>query len=487
MTTYIMKPLLLILLLSSLTPMPAFAQWDIVKNVVEYKLPNGMVWLLVRRPTTSVFAGAVEVKVGGVEETPPHIGLAHMFEHMAFKGTREIGTTDYAKESPILRKILQVEKEFERTGDKTKIEELKALQKEARRYQVPNELFMILARSGARDVNAYTSKDATQYHSEMTSNQLPLWLFLYSGMVGDPVLREFYQERDVVQEERRMRVENSPHGKAYQALIATAFTTSPYQYSTIGSADQIAGLSLHRAIEFHKDYYHPDRMVGALVGDINIAQAKARIASTFGRLPATPSKKIKLPEEPVQTETRRAEVKGDSAPFLLLGYHKPRVSTPEDYIFDVIEYVMCDGASSRLHKELVIEKKAAQSIACANGIPGSRLDNLYYIEVFPVEGNSPKDLERYIMAAFERLAATGVTAEELQKARNNLSANFLWEMNKNDNLAELLVTYQAMTGDWRYVVTHAKHIEAVTNDDVKRVARHYLAPTNATIVTAVQK
>ncbi len=482
-----MKRLSLILLSLSLLPTPALAQWDLVKHVVEYKLPNGMVWLLVRRPTASVFAGAVEVEVGGVDEVPPHIGLAHMFEHMAFKGTREIGTTDYARELPILRNILQVEKELEHTGDKAKLEELKALQKEARCYQVPNELFTILARSGARDVNAYTTKDATQYHSEMTSNQLPLWLYLYSGMVGDPVLREFYQERDVVQEERRMRVENSPQGRAYQKLISTAFTASPYQYSTIGSSEQIAGLSISDAITFYKDYYHPDRMVGALVGDIDIAQAKSRIAATFGRLPATPSKRPRLPEEPQQIETRRAEVRVDSAPFLLMGYHKPRVGTPEDYVFDVIEYVMCDGASSRLYKELVIEKKVAQGLACANGIPGSRLENLYYMEAFPISGHSPRDLEKYILAALERLVDKGVTHEELQKARNNLAANFLWEMNKNDTLAELLATYQALAGDWRYVVTHAKHIESVTNDDVMRVAKKYLVPTNATIVAAESK
>lgn len=477
----------LIILLVLLVSTPLRADWDLVKNVVEYKLPNGMVWLLVRRPTASVFAGAIQVKVGGIEETPPHIGLAHMFEHMAFKGTHDIGTTDYAKEAPILRKILQVERELALTGDKAKLDELKALQKEVKRYQVPNEIFTILMRSGARDVNAYTTKDATQYHGEMTSNQLPLWLYLYSGMVGDPVLREFYQERDVVQEERRMRVENSPQGKAYQALIATAFTTSPYKHSTIGSAEQIASLSIQNAIDFHKNFYHPDRMVGSLVGDINIAQAKAQIARYFGRLPSAPSKKAVLPEEPPQTETRRAEVKVDSAPFLLMGYHKPRVSTPEDYIFDVIDYIMCDGASSRLYKELVIEKKVAQTIACANGIPGNRLNNLFYMEAFPISGNSPKDLEHYIMAALEKLAESGVTEDELHKARNNLAANFLWEMNQNDNLAELLVTYQAMVGDWRYVVTHAKHIEAVTNDDVKRVARQYLLPTNATIITAVRQ
>lgn len=478
---------LFFLILPLLFPVVASAQWELAKNVVEYRLPNGMVWLLVRRPTASVFAGAVEIRVGGVDETPPHIGLAHMFEHMAFKGTREIGTTDYAREAPILQKILRLEKELESRPNAAMLEELKTLQKEARRYQVPNELFTILGRSGARNVNAYTTKDATQYHSEMTSNQLPLWLYLNAGMVGEPVLREFYAERDVVQEERRMRVENSPQGKAYQALISTAFTASPYRFSTIGSAEQIAGLSINDAIAFHRDYYHPDRMVGALVGDIPIAQAKALIAETFGRMPATPSKKPRLPEEPRQTEIRNKEVKVDAAPFLLMGYHKPRVGTKEDYIFDVIEYVMCDGASSRLYRELVIEKKRAQGITCANGIPGSRLDNLYYMEVFPIEGHSPRDLAREIMAAHEHLAKAGVTDDELQKARNNLAANFLWEMNQNDNLAELLVTYQALTGDWRYVVSHARHIEAVTNEDVKRVAREFLVPTNATIVTAVRR
>ncbi len=466
---------------------PLFAQWDLAKGVVEYKLPNGMMWLLIKRPTASVFAGAVEVKVGGIEETPPHIGLAHMFEHMAFKGTRDIGTTDYAKESVLLNKIATVGDEWVKTGDKAKFEELQKLQKEARQFQVPNEIFTILTRNGARDINAYTVKDATQYHSQMPSNQLPLWLYLYSGMVSDPVLREFYAERNVVQEERRMRVENSPQGKAYQALISTAFTTSPYHYSTIGSAEEIGSLSISDAQVFHKAYYHPDRMVGALVGDFDMGQAKAQIARFFGRLPAIPSRKSKLPEEPTQTEMRRTEIKVDSAPFLLMGFHKPRVSTPEDYVFDVIDYILCEGDSSRFRKELIIKDKIAQTVACANGIPGNRLNNLYYIEVFPIAGHSPKELESRIMDAFRALADHGVTDTELQKARNNLASNFLWEMDTDDDLAELLVTYQAMAGDWRYVLTHAQHIQSVTNEDVKRIAAQYLIPQNATIVTAVHQ
>lgn len=462
----------------------AFAQWELAKSVVEYKLPNGMVWLLVKRPTASVFAGAVEVKVGGVEEKSPHIGLAHMFEHMAFKGTREIGTTDYAKEAPILQKMLQVGDDWVKTGDKARFAELQGLQREARKYQVPNELFTLLIRNGARDVNAYTAKDATQYHSEMTSNQLALWLHLYAGMVGDPVLREFYAERDVVQEERRMRVENNPHGKAYQALLATAFTTSPYRHSGIGTSEEIAGLSMGEALAFHKAYYHPDRMVGALVGDINIPQARQLIAKTFGRLPATPSRREPIPEEPKQTALRRVSVHVDSAPFVIMGYHKPRIGTPEDYIFDVVHAVMCKGASSRLHYELVVEKKVAHSVACSSGIPGDRLDNLYYIEAFPIGGHSLAELQELIQEAFAHLAREGATSDELQKARNTLAATTLWEMNADDDLAELLVTYQMLTGDWRYVLTHAKHIEAVTNSDLKRVARDYLIPENLTIVTA---
>lgn len=462
---------------------PAAAAWDLAKNVVEYRLPNGMTWLLVRRSSASVFAGALEVRVGGVDETPPQIGLAHMFEHMAFKGTRDIGTIDYNKEAPILQKIAIAGDAWVKTGDKAKLAEMQALQKEARKFQVPNELFTLLVRSGARDVNAYTTKDVTQYHGEMTANQLPMWLYLYSGMVGDPVLREFYPERDVVQEERRMRVENSPHGKAYQALIGTAFTTSPYQYSTIGSADQIASLTIGSALAFHKAYYHPHRMVGALVGDINIAQAKALIAQNFGRRPASASRDHKLPEEPQQTVLRRTAVRADSAPFMLMGYHKPKVGTKEDYVFDVIDYAMCSGASSRLYRELVVQEKMAQSVTCANGIPGNRLNNLYYIEVFPIAGHSPKEVEVRILAAFTRLGEQGVTALELEKARNNLAANFLWEMNSDDDLAELLVTYQALTGDWRYVLTHAKHIEAVSNADIQRVVKEYLVPENLTVVT----
>jgi predicted Zn-dependent peptidase len=422
--------------------------------------------------------------VGGIEETPPHIGLAHMFEHMAFKGTRDIGTTDYAKELPLLQKLQEVGDDWVKTGNADALKEMQSLQKALKKYQTTNDLFRLLTLSGARDINAYTSKDVTQYHSEMTANQLPLWLYLYSGMIGAPVLREFYAERDVVQEERRMRVENSPQGKAYQTLLKTAFTTSPYQYSTLGTAEQIASLSIGDAIAFHKSYYHADRMVGALVGDITIPQAKALIARFFGHLPATPSRKATLTEEPPQTEVRRASIAVDSAPFLMMGFHKPKVGTPDDYVFDVIDFVMCQGASSRLHKQLVLEQKIAQSVACANGVPGNRLNNLYYIEAFPIAGHSPKELESQIMAALTQLAGEGVSERELKKARNNLSSNFLWEMMQNDDLAELLVTYETVVGDWRYVLTHAQHIEAIGNDAIKAAAQKYLRPSNLTVVTA---
>ncbi|PIR21043.1 MAG: hypothetical protein COV45_02620 [Deltaproteobacteria bacterium CG11_big_fil_rev_8_21_14_0_20_47_16] len=462
----------------------ATAQWDIAKNVTVYRLPNGMTWLLVRRPTPNIFAGAIAVKVGGIEETPPHIGLAHMFEHMAFKGTHEIGTTDYNKEAPLLKKIQVVGDDWVKTANPESLKQLQDLQKQASQYQRSNDLFTLLSRSGARDINAFTSKDLTQYHSVMPANQLGLWLYLYAGMVNDPILREFYSERNVVQEERRMRVENSPQGKAYETLLLTAYSTSPYRYTTIGTAEQIGSLSVGDATAFHQKFYHPDRMYGALVGDVNIAQAKAYINKYFASMPGTRSPKDNFPKEPVQTETRRATVHVNSAPFLMMAFHKPRVGSDADYVFDVIDYTLCQGATSRLQKKLVTDEKIAQNISCASGIPGNRLDNLYYIEAYPIKGHSTKELEERIMAELQALRDTGITDKELKIARNNLASNFLWEMQSNDDLAELLVDYQAITGDWRYVLTHASHIEAIGNSDVKKVAQTYLVPTNLTVVTA---
>lgn len=467
---------------------------DLLTQVHPITLSNGMKWLVVYRPGLPIFSGIVVVRAGGADETPGKTGLAHMFEHMAFKGSKVIGTKDYKKEKPILDSIDQLAKELfkehkKENPDPQKVETLRRkiqeLQKEADQYSVKNAIWDLLARKGAVDLNAFTTKDVTAYHTSMPKEEFPLWARITSEMVFDPVLREFYQERDVVMEERRLRYDNSPQGFLFEELMKTAYPTGPYHLPPIGEPEDLLTLTADDAYRFHARYYVPQNIVGVLVGAISPSEANRTLEKFYGRKKGRWS--------PVEAEVSSFGFQGEekktirflAEPYLAIAFHKPNAPQREDYLFDVIDGLLCDGRSSRLYQEFVIEKRWASHISCAASFPGSRYENLFIILASPNRGTDLEKLEEGIFEALDRLKKE-VRPEELEKVRANVLFRYYWGLEDNLNLAEQLAVTQAVIQDWRYVVKYPKVIETVTKEEVSQVAEKYFVPENRVVIYRVR-
>ncbi len=478
-----------LLLLTWVLPLSA-AVSTLEKNVEELKLSNGMVFLLVPRKGAPVFTGYIRVKVGGADEKPEYTGIAHMLEHMAFKGTSRIGTRNYAAEKQVLDQIEKVgvqlselTRQKQSDSDETKKlkEEMKVLQAKAEIFVVKDEYSRTFTENGGTEFNATTSKDLTSYFVSLPINKLELWAYLTSTALKDPVFREFYQERDVVMEERRMRVDDDPFGKNYEEFLKLAFQKSPYQDPTIGYAEDIAALTATDLKNFYGTYYVPQNMVGAVVGDIDVARTKAILQRYFGSIPAGKNPPTIDVKEPEQTQAQRAVVEFNARPQVMIGYHKPTLPSKDDYVFDLIGQVLCEGRSSRLYKNLVEKEKIAQSVDCDTGTPGARLDNMLFIYGTAIGKNSPEELEKSIVAQLEKLKTEPVSKEELERAKNQLISELLFKMSSNFGLAESLTYFQAVAGNWKYLTEHASVLETITPQEIQTVAKKYLVKSNQTV------
>ncbi|MFO1462549.1 MAG: pitrilysin family protein [bacterium] len=470
----------MILLLASFGPTPAArANPDLLDQVREVTLSNGMRFLLLRRPGAPVFTGYLQVKVGGIDEAEGQTGIAHLLEHMAFKGTSDIGTTDYAAERKLLDRIEALHAEWLKAQGPAKASldrELKSLIAQAGRLVAKEEFSKIYLRNGGADLNATTSQDLTSYFVKLPNTKLRLWAFLESARLRDPVFREFYSERDVVMEERRTRIDDSPFGKLYESLMELAFESSPYRRPTIGYIADLERLSATDLKNFYQRHYAPGNIVGAIVGDIDLDETQGILEEYFGKIPAGPLPPKVSAQEPMPVKEKRVEVPFDAAPALMVGYHKPTMPHPDDYSFDVFDQVMCEGRTSRLYKRLVEKDRILQSIACSGGTPGSRLDNLFFIYASILPGHDADEALRAIDEEFQKVEREGVPGEELKKAKKNLLADWNYEMQSNDELAQLLSYFEAVSGSWRYIVDHPKRIQAIDSSDLQGLVRTYLGP-----------
>lgn len=460
------------------------------EHVVPYSLKNGMKFLLVKRVGAPVFSAYIRVKVGGVDEKEGQTGIAHMLEHMAFKGTKKIGTKNYAQEKLIIDQIEKKGIQFselvkggkENSNEAKELKlQMKALQKSADLYSVKDEFSRTFIQNGATNFNATTSMDMTSYFVEMPINKLELWAYLESEALKDPVFREFYQERDVVLEERRMRVDDSPFGKNYESFISIAYQLSPYRRPTIGYEKDIKGLTATDLYEFYKKYYLPQNMIGSIVGDIDIDQTKKILEEYFGSIPAGKIPSAPKNLEPSQKEEKREVIRGKVRPQIMIGYHKPTLPDRDDYVFDLIDQILCDGRTSRFEQELVEKQKIAQSVSCDTGTPGGRLNNLFFIYATPIGSNSAEKLEQAIEAEIEKIKTNLVSSEELERAKNQLIADLTFKISTNLGLAETLTYYEILAGDWHYLDQHPKIAESITAAEIRAVAKKYFTKENRVV------
>lgn len=459
-------------------------------KVIEHRLGNGMKLLMVERHASPTVAAWIRFKVGSVNERSDERGIAHLLEHMLFKGTKTIGTKNYAAEVPILKQIeetaqmLMAEKLKRDKGDKKKIKELSdllaTLQAEEDKYVVPDEYSEIFAKSGGVGFNAFTSKDTTAYMINLPANKLELWAAIQADRMLNPVLRQFYTERDVVMEERRRSYDAEPAGKLWENFMATAFQAHPYGKPVIGWPSDIENLSRTEAEDFLHRYYAPNNAVVAVIGDIDPKKTIELVEKYFAQIPpGTPVPPVAA-VEPQQAGERRTEIIGDAEPELIIGFHKPTLPAPDDYVFDVIDMLIADGRTSRLYKKLVEEKQLATEVSTST-VPGNLYPNLFIIGATPRAPHTVREVEDAIYGELERLKNEKVTQRELQRILNNLEASEIRSMGSNGGLAYRLTEYESTAGTWRYFFEHRKNLAKVTPEDIMRVARKYLVRENRTV------
>jgi predicted Zn-dependent peptidase len=479
----------LLLLILLLAPVMALAT-PLADKVVEHRLANGLRLLLVERHDTPTVAAYITIGVGSVHETSETRGVAHLLEHMLFKGTTTLGTTDYAAERPLLDEIEQVGSELDRLRPQPGVDpsriaalevRLKTLQEQHRPFVVKDVFSRLYSENGAVGFNAFTSKDLTTYLVSLPANKLELWALLESDRMKNAVLREFYTERDVIREERRRSYETDPGGLLYETLITTAFNVHPYRNPIIGWHSDIANLSLAETRDFLHRYYAPVNTTIALVGDIRAAEAINLVERYFGGIaPGEPVPAV-VAEEPEQRGEKRVTISFDAEPSMAVAFHKPTLPTRDDYVFDLVDQVLGQGRTSRLHRRLVEEQQLATSVSIY-GAPGSRYPNLFVIAAVPRHPHTAAEVEAAILAELDRLKDEAVSAAELAKARNRLLTDNLRALRSNSGLARMLTTYQILAGDWRYLVSYEARINELTAEDLRTTAAKWFTPENRTVV-----
>ncbi|MGA8271129.1 MAG: pitrilysin family protein [Candidatus Sulfotelmatobacter sp.] len=485
----VLRLLAFVLVLATLAAAQDVASFE--KRITLKTLPNGLTLIICERPEAPVFSFFTLVDAGSAQDPMRQTGLAHMFEHMAFKGTDKIGTTDYAAEKPALEKVETAYSAYIAERDKSvgrNEDKLKQLEKawkdaiaQADKYVVPNQFGKIVEQSGGQDLNAFTDYDETGYHYSLPSNRLELWAYLESERFLHPVLREFYKERNVVIEERRLRTDSNPIGRLLEQFDAAAFEAHPYHRPTVGWMSDLNSFSATDAKKFFDQYYVPANMVVAVAGDVKAAEVMPILEKYFSRLPASHKPDEVTTTEPPQNSERRIELMEQTQPLYLEGYHRPDYRTKDDAVFDAITDLMSEGRTSRLYRALVRDKKIASFSAGFTGLPGIKYPHLFAFYAFPMPGHSTQEVADAIHVEIERLKKEDISDEELKMIKTRTKANLIRSLGDNEGLANQLATYQTRYGDWRELFHSVDRVDQVTKADIRRVANEIFTDTNRTV------
>jgi predicted Zn-dependent peptidase len=471
---------------------PAQTYLDLEEKIEEFTLDNGIRFLVLSDHSVPVFSFTTVVSVGSHEEVRGITGLAHLLEHMAFKGTSRIGTTDIRRERRAMEAedrafaALLAERAKGYLADPDKVAELtaafEAAKQEAQQYVVSNQYGEIVERHGGVGMNASTWTDFTQYFYSMPSNRLELWAYLEGTRMSDLVLREYYTEKDgPVIEERRMRVDDSPMGRLFMEEFQNlAFQGSGYRHSTIGYMSDLENLSRQDAQDFYERHYIGPNMTVAVVGDVKVEDVKRHARRYFAAIPGGTPQPV-LTREPDQLGEKRLLLRQDAQPLLLVGYKIEGINHPDWPVYQAIADILGQGRTSRLYTEAVKnQQKAVQCVSFA-GFPGVRHRTLLAVMGIPAKDVTAAELEAVILTEIDRLVDEGVTEDELAGVKQRTRANFVRGLSSNRGLAGQLAMTQAMTGDWRNIFREVAQIEAVTREDISRVAAEIFQERNRTV------
>jgi len=462
----------------------AQALQKLAKDVKFYTLPNGLRVILYERGTAPVFAGMVAVRVGGTDEVVGHTGISHMLEHMAFKGTPSIGTRDYPKEKKLLEE-LETFAVKERAGvplSKQEVARREEINQNLKELWILGDLSTQFDKRGAADMNATTDKELTKYFVSLPRVGFEFWCWIESERILFPVMRQFYQERDVVLEERRMRFEDDPQGKLYEQLLGISYLKHPYRNPVIGYDFDVRRLTASMVADFHKQYYVPSNIVVSVVGSVNPDEDIKIIEKYFGRLPAGTAPSHPNIVEAAQTGERRIKLETNAAPELLIAYHKPNYPHPDDPAISLMAEIFAGSRISPLYTELVKIRRLASAVSHEEA-PGSAYPNLL---LFAASATSPHTNEEVLQAFDEVLAKftrDGVTESQLEIAKRSTAMEYLGHLKSNMSLAEDFATSQLIYGDWRASLNWYSEMMKVTTSDIQKAAQTYLIPSSRTIGT----
>ncbi|MFN0117017.1 MAG: M16 family metallopeptidase [Elusimicrobiota bacterium] len=478
---------------------PCFAHANpfetIVKKVEKITLKNGMRVLLVERPDSPSISFTTYIRTGGVDDEMGFSGLAHMFEHMLFKGTKTIGTRDYQKEKKILdamdlvqEKIL-LEKSQKVPNQQILAQysaEFKKLEEAHESVLIRQEFWQIYEQAGGEGLNASTGYDFTNYRVTLPKNQLKLWMIMESDRILNPVLREFYKERDVIMEERRQRTEASPQGKLWEQFLAAAYIAHPYGRPIVGWESDIHRMLRRDAELFFSKHYDISRFVLVIVGGFESAQVKTYLKQYFETIPSRSSllnNRDLIPVEPPQEGERRAKVFYDAEPSVLIGFHVPSIGHADAAPLYILGELFDQGRFSLFYRNLVEKKKVAASVWAGSTAPGDRYPSLFTIGGSPRFPYTNADLEKAIYEEIENLKKTGASLADLNRVKNNIEASLVRDLVSDSGLADNLGIFECLAEDWNTLFHFINKLREVTPQDVSRVLSTYLIEKNRTVAT----
>ncbi len=481
---------ILLLSLAVAVRLPAQDLASFEKKVTTFTLDNGLRFIIIKRDVAPVVSFVSFVNAGSVNEPIGKSGEAHVLEHMAFKGTTTIGTTNWKKEKPVLKAEDQAyEKWFRATivpkPDSAAISQdwshFKKLEAEAGKYVKNNEFSRIIDRNGGVGMNAQTSSDQTVFFYSLPANRAELWFSLESDRFMHPVFRQFYKEKNVIMEERRMRVDSNPVGRLLEEFLNVAYSASPYGTPTIGWPSGIKSTTMADVRKFYNTYYVPTNIVMAIAGDVDPVQMKKWAEEYFGRMPARPEAPPMTVREPKQHGERRFVIHENTRPWYIAGYHTVSADNPDAKPLQLLASILSDGRTSILYRKMVEDRQVALNVGAFNGFPGDKYQSMFLTYVVPNRGVSVDTVQAIMDREIEKIKQHGVTEEELERAKTNARASLVRSLNSNMGLAMAFARAEAQQGDWRTVFTDVKALEKVTPDDIRRVAGKYLVPSNRTV------
>jgi predicted Zn-dependent peptidase len=477
-------------------------------NVQELTLGNGMKWLLFETHESPTIAAGWVAHVGSVNERPGITGLSHFFEHMMFKGTRTLGTKDIAQDLAIIeeqekvrtsmREEMEVMRAQQRRGEIDDLlkpenwtpryreldKQFDALVQKQREIIIKDQLDQIYTSNGGEGMNAGTWEDLTGYFVRVPANRLELWAWLESDRLLNPVFREFYSERDVVYEERRMRTESTPLGKFDEAFNAVFWEASPYGWPVVGWPSDIPSYTKAQADEYFATYYAPNNLTGVLVGDFKVADVKPVLDRYFGRIPRGKTNPPPVvTTEPKQIAEKRFNAEAETSPTVRVWWQGVAFTHKDRSVLDLFTDLL-SGRTGRLYKGLVLGRQVANEVSAS--IDPKKYAGVIEMEAVVKDGKDPAEVEKALYEEVEKLKNEPVPAEELQKVKNQAKANAYRRLSSPAFIHLQLIYYDGL-GDWKYINTYADEIDAVTADDLQRVAKEYFTKERRTVGIFLRK